>query len=218
VGIYIFQTYSTWVLQANLMDRYVALGNFYITPDQTQIFNPLFNIIIIPIMNKLVYPMFEKCKCPLKYLQRMFIGMLLTSASFVVAGILQLKIANNPSQSNIPEGISIFWQMPQYFLISLGEVLLSVSGLQFAYSESPTTTKSALAAIWYLTAGLGNILVVMVSRVTILPHGEDVPLENDAYNFFFYAGLMFVFALIFVFLAYGYKYKRDEKQSALTIN
>ncbi|KHJ85055.1 hypothetical protein OESDEN_15224 [Oesophagostomum dentatum] len=43
-----------------------------------------------------------------------------------------------------PNTVSILWVLPQYFVITLGEVLLSVTGLEFAYSQSAPNMKSVL--------------------------------------------------------------------------
>ncbi|KAJ1346903.1 hypothetical protein KIN20_001830 [Parelaphostrongylus tenuis] len=43
-----------------------------------------------------------------------------------------------------PNTVSILWVVPQFIVITLGEVLLSVTGLEFAYSQSAPSVKSLL--------------------------------------------------------------------------
>ena len=66
-------------------------------------------------------------------------------------------------QSLIPDdtaqtGPSIFLQIPQYLLISTAEILISITGLEFAYTQSPPALKSLITAVWLITTGTGNLL------------------------------------------------------------
>lgn len=47
--------------------------------------------------------------------------------------ILQLIIKKFADVS--PKSISMLWQIPQYVTITAGEVLFSITGLEFAYSQ-----------------------------------------------------------------------------------
>uniref|UniRef100_A0A914RBC6 Uncharacterized protein n=1 Tax=Parascaris equorum TaxID=6256 RepID=A0A914RBC6_PAREQ len=38
----------------------------------------------------------------------------------------------------------MLWQLPQFFVITLGEVLFSVTGLEFSYSQATPNMKSVL--------------------------------------------------------------------------
>ena len=38
-----------------------------------------------------------------------------------------------------PSSVSVFYQIPQYVIITAGEVLFSISGLQLAYSQVSAT-------------------------------------------------------------------------------
>lgn len=61
--------------------------------------------------------------------------------------------------------MSLMWQAPQYILITTGEVLFSVTGLEFSYSEAPKSMKSVLQAGWLMTVAIGNLLVVIVAKI-----------------------------------------------------
>lgn len=96
-----------------------------------------------------------------------------------------------------PNSMSILWLIPQYVVMTLGEVMFSVTGLEFSYSQAPVTMKSVLQACWLLTVAFGNVIVVIVAELKIF--------ESQANEFFLFAGLMFVDMILFMWLAYRYK-------------
>ncbi|EDO33075.1 predicted protein, partial [Nematostella vectensis] len=97
-----------------------------------------------------------------------------------------------------PMSISMLWQLPQYIVLTSGEVLFSITGLEFAYSQSPVSMKSCIMAAWLLTVSIGNAIVVVFAEARIT--------NNMATEFFFFAGLLAVVMLIFMFMSYYYKY------------
>ncbi|EJW78617.1 POT family protein, partial [Wuchereria bancrofti] len=78
-----------------------------------------------------------------------------------------------------PNTVNILWQLPQFFVITVGEVLFSVTGLEFSYSQAPPNMKSVLQAIWLMTVFLGNVIDMLIS-------GSHIVAE-PATEFFVYA-------------------------------
>src|SRR6185503_11516330 len=115
-------------------------------------------------------------------LRRMTAGMVLTAISFVSAALVQAAIDRSP-----PASVWFGWQMIAYVLITLGEVLVSITGLEFAYSQAPRRMKSTIMGFWLLTVSLGNVLVSLIARIAL-------PL---AQSFWLFAGLMAIAALLF---------------------
>ncbi|EYC03736.1 hypothetical protein Y032_0092g2595 [Ancylostoma ceylanicum] len=104
-----------------------------------------------------------------------------------------------------PNTVSILWVLPQYFVITLGEVLLSVTGLEFAYSQSAPNMKSVLQALWLLTVFMGNVIDMAISGTHIIP--------EPATEFFFYALLMILTMGIFIILAMRYTYVEEVEEA-----
>ncbi|XP_034032816.1 solute carrier family 15 member 1b isoform X2 [Thalassophryne amazonica] len=98
------------------------------------------------------------------------------------------------------------WQIPQYFLITAGEVVFSVTGLEFSYSQAPSNMKSVLQAGWLLTVAVGNIIVLIVSEAATLP--------DQWAEYILFASLLVVVCIIFAVQAYFYTYTDPIKIEA----
>merc|ERR1712111_193195 len=106
------------------------------------------------------------------------------------------RIRSNLYTVTTPNSIHILWQVPQYFVITASEVMFSVTGLEFSYSQAPASMKSVLQAAWLLTVAFGNIIVILVA--------EAKAFNEQASEFFFFAALMLLDTLILIFLAWRY--------------
>lgn len=96
---------------------------------------------------------------------------------------------------------SILWQIPMYFVLTCGEVMVSITGLEFAYTEAPPSMKSVCQAAWLLTVAMGNVIVIIVAGSQIFKGDDGVAHELIAY-----AGLMTVTAVLFSWMASRYNY------------
>lgn len=129
----------------------------------------------------------------------------LGNISLAQGGVYSLVVAKNPVDDKYwvqlltltdPNSIHIFWLIPQYVVITISEIMVSVTGLEFSYSQAPDSMKSVLQAGWLLTVAGGNIIVIIVASAKAF---------DQASEFFMFGILMFVDMLIFMGLAYRYK-------------
>ncbi|XP_034945797.1 peptide transporter family 1 isoform X2 [Chelonus insularis] len=97
-----------------------------------------------------------------------------------------------------PNSMHILWMIPQFIIITMGEVMFSITGLEFAFTQAPISMKSILQAGWLFTVAFGNLIVVIIAEAKIF--------ERQALEFFLFAGLMIVDMLIFAVMAKCYKY------------
>jgi POT family proton-dependent oligopeptide transporter len=184
------QNLSEWVLQAAKMDR--TIFGYTLLPEQVQTVNPIFLLSMIPVFTYGVYPFFEKMGIKTTPLRRIGAGLFLTALSFVVIALIQQQIDNGSSPS-------IWWQILAYFILSAAEVLVSITGLEYAYTHSPKAMKSTMSAIWFLTVAVGNIFVSMVNS-SISNQGFFAQLEGATY-FWFFVGLMMAFFVVFMLVS-----------------
>lgn len=63
-----------------------------------------------------------------------------------------------------PNGVNMLWIIPQYIIMTLGEVMYSVTGLQFSFNEAPQSMKSVLTGCWMLTIAVGNLIIVFIAE------------------------------------------------------
>lgn len=177
---------SRWIFQATRMNG--NLGFYTVTPDQMIVLNPVFAIITLPICNYIIYPLLAKLKIK-TLLQKMTIGGMLAVVAFIIAAFIEEEIDK--------DHISIFWLTPQYLVLALSENFLFVSHLSFAYTEAPVSMKSVMTSLVFVVIAIGNLIVVLISGMKLF--------ESQAMEFFFFAGILFIFMIIFGVLAYWYK-------------
>eukprot|EP00045_Choanoeca_perplexa_P016071 m.212310 g.212310 ORF g.212310 m.212310 type:complete len:742 (+) comp17159_c0_seq3:339-2564(+) len=101
--------------------------------------------------------------------------------------------------------ISILWQIPQYVVITCGEVLFSITGLELAFAEAPATMKAVVQAGWLLTTTIGSLIVIIVAEASFFDKQRD--------EFFFFAGSMLAVTVVFAWLASGYRYRNPRYAS-----
>src|SRR5689334_2713844 len=200
-GLWGMSNGAEWTLQAEKMDLHWMGINLIAAQVQTA--NPIFILIFIPIVNYWVYPAIDKV-FPLTPLRKIGIGLFITALSFVVIVMIQgwIDAGQKPSLN---------WQLLAYTILTLGEAMVSITGLEFAYTQAPNSMKSSVMALWLLTVASGEGFVALVNK-WILGGGEKV----SAHQYFtFFTWLMFGAAIVFVIVASFYKY-RTHLQSQLT--
>uniref|UniRef100_A0A8C6RNI0 Solute carrier family 15 member 2 n=1 Tax=Nannospalax galili TaxID=1026970 RepID=A0A8C6RNI0_NANGA len=97
--------------------------------------------------------------------------------------------------------LSIAWQLPQYALVTAAEVMFSVTGLEFSYSQAPSSMKSVLQAAWLLTVAVGNIIVLVVAQFSGLVQWAE---------FILFSCLLLMVCLIFSIMGYYYVPVKSE--------
>jgi POT family proton-dependent oligopeptide transporter len=191
------QTFSTWVLQGAQMTEF-KIGSWVIGPEEMLSANPLLVMILIPIMTWGLYPLLGRLATPLR---RMSAGMFLAAFSYIVVAMLQARIEAGAH-------LSILWQTAPYVILTIAEVLISTTGLEFAFREAAPEMKSIIMGFWNLTITMGNLMVVSITKGLAAQggtHNESV----SASRFMLYAGLTFLVAVLFAVVAARYRY-RDE--------
>lgn len=196
------QTGSSWVLQAQKMDR--EIFGFEILPSQIQAANPLLIMLLIPLFGAYLYPALGRM-IHLSPLRKIAIGMFVTCSAFGLTAWIQTLIDSGYSPG-------IVWQILAYLLLTSAEVMVAVTCLEFSYTQAPRKMKSFIMAFFMLSVALGNLFTGAVNFFIQNADGSS-KLAGASY-FWFFTALMFITSILFLFVAGRYRehsYIQDEQ-------
>ena len=198
------QTGSAWVLQADKMDRNF-MGVEWL-PSQIHAINPIMIMAFIPMFNGFsigpvkwpgFYPLLNKV-FRLTPLRKISIGLFLTVPAFLLPALIETWIEAGQKPN-------IAWQLISYVVITAAEVFVSITCLEFSYTQAPKKMKSLIMAIFLMSVSLGNLFVAGVNKFIQNADGSTKLTSVEYYLFF--AGAMLVTAIVFIPVAYFYKEK-----------
>ena len=195
---------SSWVLQAKEMNlNFGYFGIEKLLPSQIPALNPIMVMVLIPTFTFGVYPAIEKIfGYEMTPLRRMGWGMFVAAASFVLVAVYQY-ILDGGTQ------ISVLWQVIPFLVITMAEVMISITGLEFAYTQAPRSMKSTIMSMWLLTVFFGNMITAYIAKINVFEGG----------NFFmFFAILMGIFAVVFALIARNYEVKDYMEDGEVAVN
>jgi POT family proton-dependent oligopeptide transporter len=187
------QTASSWVLQAAHLDR-VVFG-YEVLPAQVQAANPLLVMLLIPLFSYRVYPAIDRF-FPLNPLRKIGIGLFLTAVAFSIPTLMQLAIDNGGTPH-------IGWQLLAYVVLTSAEVMVSITCLEFSYTQAPKSMKSFIMAFFMLSVSLGNLFTSGVNFFIQNPDGSSKLAGVD--YFLFFTVLMLATAMLFTLVARRYR-------------
>lgn len=189
------QSGGEWVLQAQKMDLHF-LGITWLA-SQIQAVNAVMILAFIPLFQYFIYPAISKV-FPLTPLRKIGLGLVVTGLSFLVSAWIETQIGAGLTPS-------IGWQMPAYALLSAGEVMVSITALEFAYTQAPKPMKSIIMSLYLLSISAGNAFTALVHVFIANPDGT-VKLKGAAYYNFF-AALSIGCVAVFIVVAKRYREK-----------
>ncbi|MFZ6675699.1 oligopeptide:H+ symporter [Undibacterium sp. Xuan67W] len=191
------QKASTWILQADQMTK-----PSWFQSAQMQALNPLLVMLLIPFNNLILYPLLKRIGVELTALRRMGLGIAFSGIAWIVVGMMQIAIDGG-------NALSITWQILPYALLTFGEVLVSATGLEFAYSQAPLAMKGVIMSFWNLSVTIGNLWVLLanssVKSESVTTQIQSTGMSVTAFQMFFFAGFALLAALAFAIYARNYR-------------
>ena len=196
------QTSSAWItLQAEQHESEPCSGSTRPNRPQTHTLNPILILLFMPLFTYVIYPTIELI-FPLTALRKISIGFFVTALSFVVSAVIESWISAG-------ERPHFAWQALAYAIMTAAEVMVSITCLEFSYTQAPPKMKSLMMAVNLLSVSLGNLFTALVNGVNSLfkaPSGESM-LGHGANYYLFFCGVMLVTAVAFIF------FRRESSRS-----
>jgi len=189
------QTQTTWIEQAKAMDRHIF--GFEFNPAEFQAINSFFVLLLIPLFASFIYPWASRYWV-LTPLRKIGVGLFVTVLSFVVCALIQMNI----ERGGRPH---ISWQIWAYIILTAAEVLVSITVLEFSYSQAPRTLKSFIMGLFMLSVSLGNLLTAEVNGAIKSLEERGYQFLSGANYFWSFAAAMFATAVVYVFWSQFYR-------------
>ena len=198
------QKASTWIVQAAQMTK----PDWFVS-SQMQALNPMLVMLLIPFNNFVLYPLLERLGLEFNALRRMGCGIAFAGVAWIVIGLMQLVMDGGSA-------LSVTWQVLPYALLTMGEVLVSTTGLEFAYSQAPLAMKGVIMSFWNLSTTIGNLWVLLanasVKNAALTAKIQNTGLSVTAFQMFFFAGFALLAALVFAWYGRHYLIKDNYRQ------
>ncbi|KAG9285749.1 hypothetical protein G9A89_003428 [Geosiphon pyriformis] len=198
----------------NLVSQAATMETGIIPNNLVYLLSPITVVILIPIMDKLVYPFLRKLNIVLLPIKKIFIGFILMTLAMIYTTLLQAKIyrtgpcfERSPCEIDgrmVPNRISVWFQTPIYLLIGFSEIFFVITNLGFVFGQAPASMKELLMSFYMLTIGIGSgfaILLVPLSKNPLL-----------TYMYFVMTVIVFIAGCLFYYFCRN-SMKKIEKQN-----
>lgn len=198
------QNASSWITQSEKMDRHL-FGHEWL-PDQIQTANPIFILLMLPLFSYVIYPALGRF-VNVTPLRRFGAGLWAVMFSFLIVWWIQKRI-------DAGDHPHILWQILAFVVLTAGEVMLSVTYLEFSYTQAPRKMKSLVMCLYLGSVSVGNAFTAAVNFFIQNPDGSS-KLQGAAY-FMFFVKVMLVTAILFIFASQFYRgktYVQDEAET-----
>jgi len=154
-------------------------------------------LAFIPLFSYVVYPWINKF-FPLTPLRKVSIGFFITAVAFSISAWIEMQITAGGTPN-------IIWQILAYAVLTSAEIMVSITCLEFSYTQSPKTMKSFIMSLYLLSVAVGNGFTAGVNY--FIQNEDGTSKLAGASYYWFFTGLMFVTAVLFIFVAKTYKGK-----------
>lgn len=136
-----------------------------ISPEQFQAFNPMFIVLMTPVIVGMFAFLNKRGKEPSSP-AKIGIGMLITALAYVIMVFASIGLDPVYSLNGGTSAITVspFYLISTYFTLTIAELHLSPMGLSFVSKVAPPKMKGLLMGGWFGATAVGNYLAGFVGR------------------------------------------------------
>ncbi|EMR10395.1 hypothetical protein PNEG_01110 [Pneumocystis murina B123] len=205
---------------SNLLSQAGTMELNGLPSELAQQINPLVLVTMIPLFNNFIYPKLRKYGILFRPITRISFGFFVGSLAMAYSAIVQQMIYNSPpcykypgdvtrcsaiKRRGEPNKIHVAYQLPAFALVGISEIFSSITGLEYAYTKAPSTMKSFVMSLFFLTVAAGSIIQMALT-----------PAFKDPLMVWFYSSVSigsFITGTVFWFLFKKYNSLEDEMNS-----
>lgn len=199
-------------MTGNLTSQAATMELHGVPNDIIQNLNPISIVIMVPILDRLVYPGLRKIGIHLTPIKRMTIGFFFGAFSMVAACVMQYYIYKKSpcgdhanSEGCDPAPINVWAQCLPYILIGISELFTNVTSYEYAFSKAPENMKSLVMSVNLFTSAFAAAI------------GQAfTPLSDDpllVWNYGVIAVIAFIGGIAFWFCFHHYDDQEDHLNS-----
>ncbi len=196
------QSGGRWVLQATKMDLHFA-GITWL-PSQVQAVNAIMVLFFIPLFQYGIYPAISRV-FPLTPLRKIGLGIFVAGISFLISAWIESRLVAGFV-------VNIGWQLPAYALLTAAEVMVSITALEFAYTQAPARMKSVMMSLYLLSISAGNLVTAFVNY--FIQNADGTVKLTGADYYLFFTVLAVLASIIFALVAKKYQEKTHLQDEA----
>jgi POT family proton-dependent oligopeptide transporter len=137
-------------------------------------------LILLPVLDRGVFPFLRRLGVAVRHVDRITMGFLICGVSMLYAAFVQRTIYAAPPcydrpralecmGGKVPNQVSVFLQSPAYVLVAVSEILASVAGVEYAFTQAPKSMKSLIMAVYLSAVSAGALIAMTVSPLTVDP-------------------------------------------------
>ncbi len=136
-----------------------------ISPEQFQVFNPMFIVLMTPVVLG-IFAIMNKRGMEPSSPAKIGIGMLITAIAYVIMLVASIGLAPVYTLDGGTSAITVspFFLIGTYFTLTIAELHLSPMGLSFVSKVAPPKMKGLLMGGWFGATAIGNYLAGFVGR------------------------------------------------------